>query len=214
MKYFVLSLLLLANVQLFGQFDGSLKSNIGVAVGMMNYSGYMTNKPFTLSQAKPNVELMYRYDVTDQFHVRATLAAGSLARDNGTSFYINGSNRAGSFKTGIFDLDILPEYDFLDLRTHSFSPYLFMGGGYYSLFSYERNGVEYNKPNNNGFNFRGGLGFKYALNPAVQLFVEGSRREFSKSIDFYERPNSPSRYYSIMAGITYRLGAGGGNELW
>lgn len=211
---FLLFILSIFSTTLFAQYGAGTKSHIGIAIGVMNYSGFMNNKSITLSQAKPAFEGMYQYDITNNFHVRATATVGSLGRDNGSDYIQNSTSRSGSFKTGIFDIDILPEYTFLDLTHHRVSPYVYAGGGYYTLFSYQKDGVSYNKPNNNGFNFRGGLGVKYAATPNIQLFLEGDRREFSKSIDFYESKNSPSRYYSLMIGASFRLQSIKPKELW
>lgn len=214
----MLSLLILAGVKVNAQIQGrdfGQRSHLGIGVGMMNYSGFMNTTAFTFKEAKPSVELMYRYDVTRNFNVRVTLMTGSLARDNGSNDGdINGTNRSGAFKTAIFEASILPEYDFIDLSLHKVTPYVFVGGGYYTLINYQRNGADYNKPNDNGINFRGGIGVKYKINPSIDVFLEGSRREFSKSIDFYESNNSPSRYYSIMAGASFRLSKLKLNELW
>lgn len=196
--------------------DFAQKSHLGISVGMMNYSGFMNKTAFTFKESHPSVEVMYRYDVTRNFNVRATFMTGSLSKDNGEmgTGETSGVNRAGKFKTSIFEASILPEYNFLDLTQHKVSPYIFVGGGYYTLINYQREGADYDKPDKSGINFRGGLGVKYLVNPSVQLFLEGSRREFSKSIDFYESKNSPSRYYSIMVGATFRLAKVKLNELW
>lgn len=184
------------------------KSHLGISVGIMNYMGFMNGKALTFKQAQPSFEGMYRYDVTNQFHVRLTAMLGSLARTN------DGSYRPGSFKTMIGEMDILPEYDFIDLNKHNFTPYIFAGVGYYRLFHYKKDGQSYAKPDNNGFNARAGLGIKYAVNSSLELFLEGSRREFSKSIDFYDSKNSPSRYYSVMVGASFRLAPLKLKELW
>lgn len=217
-KFFLPAILLLltatgmkasAQTRDFGQ-----RSHIGLAVGMMNYSGFMNKTAFTFSEAKPSVELMYRYDVDHHFNVRAAFMTGSMGKDNGEMSDVAGVNRTGKFKTAIFEASILPEYNFIDLSQHKVSPYVFVGGGFYSLMNYQRNGADYNKPNKSGINFRGGLGVKYVVDPSIEVFLEGSRREFSKSIDFYESKNSPSRYYSIMVGATFRLSKVKLNELW
>ncbi|GAB3363176.1 hypothetical protein GCM10027566_31320 [Arachidicoccus ginsenosidivorans] len=197
-----------AQVLDFGQ-----RSQIGVSVGMMNYSGFMNKTAFTFKESHPSFEAFYRYDVVKNFNVRATFTYGSLSKDNGEES-IDGTNRSGQFKTNIFEVSVLPEYNFLDLTTHKVSPYIFMGGGFYSLTGYQRNGADYSKPNDNGFNFRGGIGVRYLVNPNIQIFAEGSRREFSHSIDFYESSNSPSRYYTIQLGAAFRLSKLRLEELW
>ncbi len=183
------------------------KSLFGIAAGVMNYSGFMDKTAFTLKQASFSGELMYRYDVTDNFHIRATGMLGWLQHCN-CNVNPDGTppKNYGSFQTGIAELDVLPEYDFLNMSTnkwhykHRWSPYIYLGGGLYRLFRYKVSG------NPDGAtvqefsaNFRGGIGFKYAATPGIQVFIEGDRRELSKSIDFYDS-NIRSRYYSIMVG--------------
>lgn len=198
-----------AQVLDFGQ-----RSQIGVSVGVMNYSGFMNKTAFTLKESHPSFEAFYRYDIAKNFNVRATFMYGSLSKDNGPQLVEGGTDRAGQFKTNIFEVSVLPEYNFLDLTTHKVSPYVFVGGGFYALTGYQKNGADYDKPNNNGFNFRGGIGVRYLVNPNIQLFAEGSRREFSRSIDFYESTNSRSRYYSLMVGASFRLSNIKLEELW
>ena len=194
--------------------DFGRRSQIGVGVGVMNYSGYMNMTAFTLKEAHPSFELFYRYDVLKNFNVRADFMYGSLSKDNGPKDVPGGAYRPGQFKTNIFEASILPEYNFLDLSAHKVSPYIFLGGGYYALTGYQRNGQNYSKPSSNGLNFRGGVGVRYQPTPSLQVFLEGSRREFSHSIDFYESTNSPSRYYSIMIGASFRLSQMNLQELW
>lgn len=203
-----------ANAQMM---DFGERSQVGVSVGMMNYSGFMNPTAFTFSEAHPSFEAFYRYDIVKNFNIRATFTFGALSKDN-TGQTFTGANRSGRFTTNIFEVSVLPEYNFLDLSVHKVSPYVFIGGGYYSLSGYEgqREGQAYSQPaNTSGVNFRGGLGVRYQINPNVQIFAEGSRREFSKSIDFYESSNSPSRYYTLQVGAAFRLtGNGGLDELW
>ena len=194
--------------------DFGRRSQIGISVGVINYSGFMNTTAFTLKESHPSFEAFYRYDIAKNFNVRATVMYGSLSKDNGPELEENGTNRAGQFKTDIFEVSVLPEYNFLDLSTHKVSPYVFVGGGFYTLTGYRRNGNDFDKPNKSGINFRGGLGIRYLINPNIQVFAEGSRREFSHSIDFYESSNSPSRYYSIMVGASFRLSDVKLNELW
>ena len=197
-----------AQVLDFGQ-----RSQIGISVGVMNYSGFMNKTAFTFKESHPSVEAFYRYDIAKNFNVRATFTYGSLSKDNGEESF-DGANRSGQFKTNIFEVSVLPEYNFLDLTTHKVSPYIFVGGGFYTLTGYQRNGADYDKPEDNGFNFRGGIGVRYLVNPNIQVFAEGSRREFSRSIDFYESSNSPSRYYTIQVGAAFRLSNIKLEELW
>ena len=194
--------------------DFGQRSQVGVGVGVMNYSGFMNVTAFTLKESRPSFELFYRYDVARNFNIRADVMYGSLAKDNGPEEIEAGTSRAGQFKTDIFEVSILPEYNFLDLSSHKVSPYVFVGAGFYALTGYQHNGQTYSKPNSNGLNFRGGLGVRYQATPSVQVFLEGSRREFSHSIDFYESSKSASRYYSIMVGASFRLSQMKLEELW
>ena len=194
--------------------DFGQRSQIGISVGVMNYSGFMNKTAFTFKESHPSFEAFYRYDVAKNFNVRATFMYGSLSKDNGTTLEEAGTSRAGQFKTNIFEVSVLPEYNFLDLTTHRVSPYIFLGGGYYTLMGYQKDGADYTKPDKSGINLRGGVGVRYLVNPSVQVYLEGSRREFSHSIDFYESTNSPSRYYSIMVGASFRLSKLKLSELW
>ena len=85
------------------------KSHIGIAAGVMNYTGYMNRVAFTFNHASLSGELMYRYDFTDQFHVRAVGMLGWLQQCNCN--VSKSSAPSGSFKTGIAEFSVLPEYE-------------------------------------------------------------------------------------------------------
>lgn len=185
------------------------KNHIGIAGGMMNYSGYMNRSVFTFKHASLSGELMYRYDFTDQFHVRAVGMLGWLQQCN-CNVSKNPTNY-GSFQTGIAELSVLPEYDFLDMSTnkwhyrYKWTPYIYAGPGMYRLFRYKAEGFkDGDQVDEFSFNLRWGIGVKYAVTPGIQLFFDGSRREFSKHIDFYDT-NYQSRYYSLMLGAIFSL---------
>lgn len=211
-----LTLFIILGTSLFAQKESiNQKSHIGIAGGIMNYGGFMNKSPLTFKQAKPSVEIMYRYDVSNHFSVRATFMVGALGWDNGNvDTLIDGAHRFGSFHTGIVEGDVLPEYNFLDLNKHNWTPYVYGGTGYYVLVTYKKDGMTYNKHDFEGFNLRGGGGVKYQINGSLQLFAEADTREFSKSIDYYNSKNSRSRYYSLMIGLTYRLEPKHLKELW
>lgn len=186
------------------------KSNIGVSAGMMNYTGNTNHMPFTFDNTKFAGELMYRYDVTDRFHIRGTLMMGALSTDKDS----------GSFKTNIAEIAILPEYDFINIHVGEWNyhkrwtPYIYAGPAFYRLFNYKREpsapttGVSNTNTTKAAFNLRWGIGVKYAVTPGIQLFFDGSRREFSKFMDFqYSKrsDNYHSRYYTLMFGAVFSL---------
>ena len=188
------------------------KSNIGVSAGMINYTGNTNHMPFTFDNTKFAGELMYRYDVTDRFHIRGTLMMGALST----------SKDSGSFKTNIAEIAILPEYDFINIHVgewdyhKKWTPYMYAGPGFYRLFHYSAFPaaltVANAKATKAAFSLRWGIGVKYAVTPGIQLFFDGSRREFSKFMDFKYSENSDksndnyqSRYYTLMFGAIFSL---------
>ncbi|ANI89061.1 hypothetical protein A9P82_07025 [Arachidicoccus ginsenosidimutans] len=201
------------------------RSYIGIAGGIMNYGGYMQPKSFTLSQISGAGEIMYRYDVTTNFHVRATGLVGWLQRSNQ---YVEGQtpDRSGYFQTGIAELNILPEYDFLNITPdkqlryqYKWTPYIYAGGGAFRMFHYK--GQKVNAENvvvNTGIahkwgaDLRGGIGIKYVAAPGIQLFFEGEQRVLNRPIDFYQYSNS--HYFSIMIGGIFSLQKIGSKNNW
>ena len=200
------SIWLIGSAGLYAQSTFWDRSNVGISAGVMNYAGYMNNTPFTFKNAKFAGELMYRYDISDQFHIRGTLLLSGLSAQK---------PGLGSFNANIGEAAILPEYDFINIRVgtwnyhNRWTPYIYAGPAFYRLFHYqvseEANGKTINEA---AFNLRWGIGVKYAVRPGIQLFLDGSRREFSKHIDFYDTPDAQkykSRYYSIMLGAVFSL---------
>ena len=197
-----------AQVLDFGQ-----RSQIGISVGMMNYSGFMNKTAFTFKESHPSVEAFYRYDVAKNFNVRATFTYGSLSKDNGEESF-EGANRSGQFKTNIFEATAKAQYDFLNDAVTKWSPYVIAGVGGYRLFNYTATNGSKSVSDKLGFVLPAGAGVKYKISSRGHLFLEGNVRFLSKNLDNHtgENVNNPNKYYTLALGFSYSLQKV--NQLW
>jgi opacity protein-like surface antigen len=94
--------------------------------GFANYSGDIQQRMFTLKQANAAVSAGGTFNITDQVALRSDYFFTKVGADDKLN---KASLRARNlnFKTIIQELAVMGEYDFLNLRDHNWSPYVFAG---------------------------------------------------------------------------------------
>lgn len=130
-KLFLLGILLpsLLNAQRF---------HVNLFGGFSNYSGDLQDKLFTLDESYGSFGAGVQFDLTTNLSV---LANFTYAHVGASDLYNKPSlqPRNLSFETGIYEVNGLLEYNFIDLTRHRFSPYVFAGVALYHFdpFAYD-----------------------------------------------------------------------------
>jgi hypothetical protein len=106
--------------------------------GFSNYSGDLQDKLFTLDESYGSFGIGAQYDLT---HNLSVLGNFNYAHVGASDLYNKPSlqPRNLSFETGIYEVNGLLEYNFIDLTRHRFSPYAFAGLALYHFdpFAYD-----------------------------------------------------------------------------
>lgn len=187
------------------------KLEYGALVGAMGYAGRYSVKTSVGSHTSYAVSSFCAYKFTDQLSAEAMLTFGQLKGDN--SSRINSGIDLGSFSASILELAVKGKFDILNSATNKFTPYAFVGGGFYTLMGYSSSLGAMPSSDKMGFVVPVGGGIKYKLNSQTKLFLDGNVRFFSKNLDNVSRTtNNPNKYYSIMLGVSYSVKRK--NQLW
>ena len=110
--------------------------NVNVFGGFANYIGEMQSSPYTTSQAHLAGGVGLQYDVTDHFSLLSNITLGKVGAADMYSSEPLVRARNLSFQTDISELNLLAEYNFLSLRSHLFTPYVFAGVAVYHFNPY------------------------------------------------------------------------------
>ena len=183
------------------------KSEVGVCGGTMFYIGELNNKhPFKLDKYEPAVGLVYRYNISPRWAIKANFLFGKVsASDALTNPYV-GNIRNLSFSSRITEFSVVGELNFFQLyfstgKNH-FAPYIFTGvtvfsfdpvaktndGGEYHLQSLgtEGQGLD-NMPKKyslTSFALPFGIGFRFNIGKYVCIGAEwGMRMTFTDYLD-------------------------------
>lgn len=98
--------------------------------GFSNYQGDLQSKPLTLDQSNGAFGLGVKYDLTPHFSVRSGFVLSNLsANDTRNTGLLKARNL--NFRTRLAELNLLLEYNLLDLSEHRWSPYAFAGVALY-----------------------------------------------------------------------------------
>ena len=168
--------------------------------GTSNYGGELQNKNFTFDQSHFAVGLGVSYELNEQLYLTGAFKLGKLSATDKKS--IRNLNRNLSFSTPLSELNLGLEYDFLNLNTHSLTPYIFGGIALYhfnpSTLDSIGNKVYLQPLSTEGEGFVPGRkkysltqiaipfggGIKFALTPDVRIGIEvGLRKLFTDYID-------------------------------
>ena len=103
--------------------------------GFSNYSGDLQDKFFTLDQSYASFGLGLQYDLTPNLSV---IGNGNYAHIGASDAFNKPSlqPRNLSFQSRILELNLLFEYNFMDIRKSQFTPYVFAGLAVYHFNPY------------------------------------------------------------------------------
>lgn len=120
-------------------FSFSQRMHLNLFGGFANYQGDLQDKPFTLGQSDAGFGAGLKYDLTNHFSLRTGLMYGTIQAEDKNTNSAALRARNLSFKTRILEGNLLLEYNFIDLTSHKFSPYVFGGLAIYHFnpFTYD-----------------------------------------------------------------------------
>lgn len=179
--------------------------NVDLYGGIANYNGDLQGKRLSFNNAGLSAGLGLSYNITNKIAVRGVASymkiSGSDASAGGSKAI---SPRNLSFKSSVWEAQLALEYTFLDLEERSISPYVFAGivAFHFNPYAFDTAGnkvflrslttegqglAQYPEKElykNNQFAIPFGGGFKFALNPKMQLGIElGLRKLFTDYLD-------------------------------
>ena len=212
---------LLLNVKpLFSQ-SLSEKLHLGFGAGINAYKlDVKPTSPLAAFQAN------LTYEVTDKIHIRLNgmMSAISAGKDSAiTNFGPDSSTNAYYMKSNLWEISLLPEYDFFNMNEgKKMTPFVFGGVGFYHFRPYQNVAYRTNtgalrytrtavpqteKYSNTQLSVPFGIGIKYALSNNVRLNLSGTYHLlFTDYLDGY-KAGGKDAYYSVMLGISFRLKA-------
>lgn len=199
----VVILFLLSSMLTFPIFSQERK-DVGFIIGGSYYTGDF-NPSTPLYSPSPAIGLLFRYNLSELYSLRASAFYGGLKGTAPSSSYLPLANR--SFSTSVVAAEALFEMNFLKFNTtdhfrNNFAPYVVLGFG----------GAIVNGKFTPHIPF--GVGVKYALGGRIAIGAEWKmHKTFSDSIDGYINPSTSSNslvhnndWFSFMGlFVTYRL---------
>ncbi len=193
------------------------KSEIGLGIGGFSYTGDLS-QGYQLLENRPAGELYYRYNLSKAVSLRASITGGKLQGSDASTPIDNFATiRNASFNIILIEPSATLEYNFLDFQDKNsfigFSPYFFIGAGFFTFFGQGPSTAEYS-------NFQPtipfGVGVKQTLSRHLRLNIEfGARKTFFDYLDNvsgseiptknyqHGNPNSKDAYYFVGISLSY-----------
>lgn len=131
MKKFVVLLSALVPMLLHAQ-----RLHLDLSGGFSNYLGDLQEKSVTLEQSNRAFGIGASYDLTRHWSLRAGFAAGKIEADDKANTAASLQQRNLNFHSSIREFHVMAQYDFLDLRYHKLTPYVFGGLALYHFNPY------------------------------------------------------------------------------
>lgn len=103
------------------------KLHLDLFGGFSNYQGDLQEKRFTTSQAKGAVGIGMRYNLSNHFSVRSNFTYATVGASDAYNRQAELRARNLSFTTRITELNVLFDYNILNLNYHKLSPFVFGG---------------------------------------------------------------------------------------
>lgn len=214
--------ILVISYLLFSTILPAQKIFVHVGAGVMNYSGDLQSKVYTLNQADADIQVGVGYQFSQHFTVNYFIATGKL-KGSDAKTNVNRTPRNLSFYSSIGETAFTLEASLTDVTgVYNFTPYVFAGMGLFRMDPYTLDDsakkVYLNPLHTEGqglpeypdrkpyklvnFTIPFGFGFKYALSENLILSAEfGFRKTFTDYID-----DVSSRTYADTALLSANFG--------
>jgi hypothetical protein len=161
----------LSSLSSFGQL-----TEVGFQIGVMNYTGDLS-PGYSIKNHRPGASVFLRNNISDGVGLKYGIAAGMLHGSN--EYFSNTENQMSSisFNTTILEAFGVFEFYFLNYKSkHSrvhWTPYLSLGLG---VFTYFGDAAQNSNQSRIQPAIPIGLGFKYQINPKIDIGFEASAR--------------------------------------
>lgn len=171
-------------------------SEFGIGVGGFNYAGDLL-RGYHIDNVKPGILGYYKMNFDNIFSVRTSITGGLISGSDETPIDPFAANRKGSFQSTLVEAAGILEYNFLDYKSEHvhirWSPYMFVGISGFTFFGGNQN---LNGSSTIQLAIPFGGGFKYAINPNINLNLEiGIRKLFSDYLDGYSDGDITNKNY-------------------
>ncbi len=171
-------------------------SEFGIGVGGFNYAGDLM-RGYHIENVKPGILGYYKMNLDNIFSVRTSLSAGLISGSDKNPIDPFATNRKGSFQSTIVEVAGMLEYNFLDYKAEHvqirWSPYMLVGISGFMFFGGDQ---ELNGNSRIQLAVPFGGGFKYAINPNINLNLEiGIRKLFFDHLDGYSDGDITNKNY-------------------
>lgn len=178
--------------------------HVGIFAGISNYYGDLSNNIVDFPYSRPGLGIFARKDINRFFSARIGFNYGVLTASDATSSDPKKIARNLSFRSDLFEIHIIGEYNLFDFNNAGYTPYLFAGvAGFYfnpSTLDAKGNRVYLQPLGTEGQGLPGypnrkpyslyqmgipfGIGLKYALSEKITLGAEiGLRYTFTDYLD-------------------------------
>lgn len=114
---------------------GSAQSwHAGGFLGISNYSGDLVQQRVDLKYTKPSVGLFVRRDINRFLTLRLGVQYGNIAGADSTNESKDLRARNLSFRSDIWEVNLMAEINFLDIEVTGYTPYVFVGVAGFSFY--------------------------------------------------------------------------------
>lgn len=112
-----------------------------IMAGISAYNGDLTQQRISLKQIKPSLNLSLKYNSGDYVNFRIGIAYAKIGADDKNNRSIALQNRNLSFKSDVFELNVITEINLFDPITYTSYPYLLGGVGvfYFNPYTFDNN---------------------------------------------------------------------------
>lgn len=120
------------------------KKGITVGFGTASYLGDLTEKAKPFNQSAFSFSAGFIYGFRRNMYIRAEFSAMRVRAEDSKNSDAKYKARNLSFKSGVYELSVAFEYDFMNIDKHKFTPYAFAGVGAFNFnpFTTDRNGIK------------------------------------------------------------------------
>ncbi|NJN77965.1 MAG: porin family protein [Saprospiraceae bacterium] len=196
--------LLIASCCSFTAFGQQGAFSLGTFAGLSAYGGDLVEQDIEITEMNPALGIIGRYELKSWLTLRGSLMAGTISGSDLNSGDINRRKRNLSFRSPIYELSVMPEFNIYTFNLPSkqtLTPYAFIGAGvfYYNPKAlYEGEWVQLQPLGTEGqglpgyeskynlidFSIPYGIGLKFAVSDKATIGLEfGTRYTFTDYLD-------------------------------